>query len=490
MMKDQTQAGNGNGNTALKWAAGLLVVAVGLAIFMRPQVAVAPQTDVANAPSGPLAPATSDTQDPGFGDAAEPDVADGDPAEESPDAAETNVAIGDTDDTAPMRPTIDTVRLEADGVLVVAGRATAGATVGLLVDGDEVGSSVANGQGSFAAVAFLEPVSYAQVLTLRVNGQTGELASLDEVILAPQNGTGEDVAQADVATAPAAGDQDPEVQNDQDKTVDVAVAQVSQAANLARTEETGQSAQDGQLPGTDNVDIAAGTPASDEVASQPAGRATDTDQTQRASGSDDADANQAVARSTELSEGQAPSSEPPAQQEVALLKSNEQGVTLLQPRLTTPDTIALDTIGYSDSGVVQLSGRASEEAEEVRVYLNNRPVARLRLDAAGGWRGEVPDVETGVYTLRVDAVDGAGVVTSRVETPFKREEPAVLAAAGGAGTGLVSAVTVQAGDTLWAIARERYGEGLLYVRVFDANRSAIRNPDLIYPGQVFDLPGD
>ncbi|HCJ00412.1 MAG TPA: peptigoglycan-binding protein LysM, partial [Sulfitobacter sp.] len=49
-------------------------------------------------------------------------------------------------------------------------------------------------------------------------------------------------------------------------------------------------------------------------------------------------------------------------------------------------------------------------------------------------------------------------------------------------------VTVQEGATLWAIARERYGDPTLYVRVFAANRSSIRDPDLIYPGQVFDLP--
>ena len=48
--------------------------------------------------------------------------------------------------------------------------------------------------------------------------------------------------------------------------------------------------------------------------------------------------------------------------------------------------------------------------------------------------------------------------------------------------------TVQPGNTLWAIARERYGEGIMYVMVFEANRDRIRNPDLIYPGQVFVLP--
>ena len=124
----------------------------------------------------------------------------------------------------------------------------------------------------------------------------------------------------------------------------------------------------------------------------------------------------------------------------------------------------------------------------MRVYLNNRVAATLSVADAGGWRGEVPDVDAGVYTLRVDEIDAQGAVTSRLETPFKREEPEVLAAATAGAGGAAAAVTVQRGDTLWAIARDRYGEGLLYVQVFEANRSAIRNPDLIYPGQIFALP--
>ena len=52
----------------------------------------------------------------------------------------------------------------------------------------------------------------------------------------------------------------------------------------------------------------------------------------------------------------------------------------------------------------------------------------------------------------------------------------------------VRAVTVQPGNTLWAIARDAYGDGILYVRVFEANRGLIRDPDLIYPGQIFTVP--
>lgn len=49
-------------------------------------------------------------------------------------------------------------------------------------------------------------------------------------------------------------------------------------------------------------------------------------------------------------------------------------------------------------------------------------------------------------------------------------------------------VTVQPGFTLWGIAQQRYGDGVLYVQVFEANRDKIKDPDMIFPGQVFAVP--
>ena len=48
--------------------------------------------------------------------------------------------------------------------------------------------------------------------------------------------------------------------------------------------------------------------------------------------------------------------------------------------------------------------------------------------------------------------------------------------------------TVKSGDTLWGIARRFYGNGTKYPTVFNANRGKIRNPNLIYPGQVLTIP--
>jgi nucleoid-associated protein YgaU len=152
-------------------------------------------------------------------------------------------------------------------------------------------------------------------------------------------------------------------------------------------------------------------------------------------------------------------------------------------------SVALDAITYSPQGEVALSGRGQGEGF-VRVYLDNAPVVTSPISAEGNWRTDLPEVDSGVYTLRIDEVAADGTVTSRVETPFKREDEALVTESMEADLSQtqVTAVTVQPGSTLWAISRARYGEGVLYVRVFEANRDRIRDPDLIFPGQVFTLP--
>lgn len=175
----------------------------------------------------------------------------------------------------------------------------------------------------------------------------------------------------------------------------------------------------------------------------------------------------------------------------AVLLASQDGVRLLQPaRPAAPliGNVVIDAISYDALGDVQLTGR-SADAGFVRVYLDNTPVQTAVINPDGAWHTKLPDVDAGVYVLRIDQVDGQGTVVSRTQTPFKREEARVLQQAQTVtGAGVVSSVTVQPGATLWAIARENYGEGILYVRVFEANRDHIRNPDLIFPGQVFTVP--
>lgn len=181
--------------------------------------------------------------------------------------------------------------------------------------------------------------------------------------------------------------------------------------------------------------------------------------------------------------------------------AGEDGVKVVQPaQAAEKAALVLDAISYGEAGAVELTGRGAAEAF-LRVYLSNSAVGEGKVGADGTWTIALNGIAPGIYSLRVDQLDGAGKVTSRVETPFKREAEETIAAAQqqpeepSAGTPdarptvpPIQVVTVQPGNTLWAIARDAYGEGLLYVRVFEANRDLIRDPDLIYPGQIFTVP--
>ena len=48
--------------------------------------------------------------------------------------------------------------------------------------------------------------------------------------------------------------------------------------------------------------------------------------------------------------------------------------------------------------------------------------------------------------------------------------------------------TVVKGDSLWTIAAKHLGSGNRYIEIYNLNRDKIKNPNLIYPGQVFKLP--
>lgn len=52
----------------------------------------------------------------------------------------------------------------------------------------------------------------------------------------------------------------------------------------------------------------------------------------------------------------------------------------------------------------------------------------------------------------------------------------------------ITTTTVSRGDSLWRISRLTYGAGIRYAVIYEANRQQIRDPDLIYPGQIFVLP--
>ena len=144
------------------------------------------------------------------------------------------------------------------------------------------------------------------------------------------------------------------------------------------------------------------------------------------------------------------------------------------------EKVSLDQIKYTSDGEAILFGRCRLDMT-IFVYLDNVLHTKVRPSPDGSWRVDLGVVVPGVYTLRLDEVNNAGIVTSRIESPFKQETKDLLEKLYG------DSITVQPGNSLWRIARRVYGQGILYVEIYRKNSHLIKDANLIYPGQVFSL---
>jgi nucleoid-associated protein YgaU len=91
------------------------------------------------------------------------------------------------------------------------------------------------------------------------------------------------------------------------------------------------------------------------------------------------------------------------------------------------------------------------------------------------------------------ALPGASSPTTAPIGPARAREEAAAASAppepaANAVVKLIDTHKVIPGDNLWDISQHIYGDGLRYTRIYAANANQIRNPRLIYPGQIFVLP--
>jgi nucleoid-associated protein YgaU len=144
------------------------------------------------------------------------------------------------------------------------------------------------------------------------------------------------------------------------------------------------------------------------------------------------------------------------------------------------NSLSMDTAEYDEQGRVVLSGRAPPGAR-IQIYLGNRPLATATADAAGGWTAtSTRAVGAGRLNLRLDQMAEDGRVAQRLTVPLVR--PAALQLAPGV------PYVVQPGNNLWQIARRAYGVGTRYLIIYSANLAQIRDPERIYPGQVFKVP--
>jgi len=208
---------------------------------------------------------------------------------------------------------------------------------------------------------------------------------------------------------------------------------------------------------------------------------------------------------------------------VALVTPNKPTVVLSQPGAAKPGTgaVVVETVEIEPGGKFHVSGQARPGAA-LRLYLNDSFVTSVTAGTDGRFAVTINEgVAPGNYRVRLDEASGSGTVRARAEVPFtapettasvsaqaatsKRQDIAApqqpqLAAAGatvlpdsGAQPSTVvvpkiTTTTVSRGDSLWRLSQASYGAGTRYAVIYKANREQIRNPNLIYPGQVFVVP--
>ena len=166
---------------------------------------------------------------------------------------------------------------------------------------------------------------------------------------------------------------------------------------------------------------------------------------------------------------------------VSIIEVKEDDLLLKQdPYPIGVKKVSLDRIKYSSDGTAILFGRCRSDMA-ILVYLDNVLHRKVQPANDGSWSLDLGVINPGVYTLRLDEVDGQGTVLSRIESPFKQEAKDLLDKL------FAEAITVQPGNSLWRIARRIYGRGIMYMEIYKKNDHLIIDPDLIYPGQVFSL---
>ena len=422
--------------------------ASGTASQTAPATPAAQTAADATAPASATAPATQTTAADATAPAqpaAEPPKADGSqqtaaaqPATQQPTTQQPTTPAAGNAETTPKVPAFDTVRVEKTGEAVIAGTARAGDDVVVKLDGKVIGETTANSSGAFVVVPDNPLPAGSGALTLEAKGKADAAPTASD--------------QSVAVIVPAA---------DQPQEALVAVVSPDQPTKVLQKPEA--------KPATTTA--APATPATTTAAEKPA------------------------------------------------------------------KLVSIDAVDYDPTGNIVFSGQGND-GNTARVYIDNNFIGDAPVGADGHWSfSATAQVTPGVHTLRVDGLDSAGKVLNRVEVPFFREQQNKVvasatdttktpdatkapdtAAAGqtstsgqtaaatpatqdqtapatgqNASAGQVAApkegrVIIQPGNNLWRISRVLYGNGAKFTTLYEANKDQIRNPNLIYPGQIFRTP--
>jgi hypothetical protein len=164
-------------------------------------------------------------------------------------------------------------------------------------------------------------------------------------------------------------------------------------------------------------------------------------------------------------------------------RDGKGGGRLLQSPLgaAAKDQLSIQLLEYDAAGALVVSG-GGQKGMQVTLRIDGQPVGSAPVGEDGQWRIELPAAERPAnFSLSATAGLAGGASLGTVRVAVALDKPITALPPG-------KLFVVQPGNSLWVMARRSYGDGVMYGVIFDANAQRIEDPDLIYPGQVFQVP--
>jgi len=130
---------------------------------------------------------------------------------------------------------------------------------------------------------------------------------------------------------------------------------------------------------------------------------------------------------------------------------------------------------FNQDGTVTITGHAKDQSECDRICQVVEDIPNVKgvvNKIIAGTPEAAPESTAGVVVAETENADAGAEDQAVVEDSVSADRT----------------YTVQAGDTLWAIAEKMYGSGGKYMKIFEANTALLENPDKIFPGQELVIP--
>ncbi|MFN3766598.1 MAG: LysM peptidoglycan-binding domain-containing protein [Aliihoeflea sp.] len=520
------------------WAAEDSATPIAASEPARPE-SVAPEAETESRDE----PETAGDETAGTDNASATDAADeGEPAAEIATMTEPETGEGRDDDL--VVPSFDIVRVEPDGSMVIAGSAEPNSQIEVVAGADVIARADVGAAGDFAAVLddALRPGDYQIVLRSTGPGEGLVTTSQETAIVSvPEDRNGDVLALVEEPGAPSRLITVPETQ------AEGAVVPEADSAEVAAVDETRDaSPASGEPSQEESAEGAATSGGEDEARSQPSDSVADEEpaagEAEHAARSQpetaptqDRPASPRSALAVEAMEiegatvfvagrGAAGSTVRVYANEILLgeARVSDGGRFLIETQTELPVgdyIVRADVIGPGGEVTARAAVPFQREPGEAVAAVapaettppsEPKPVARETAAsedvaaAASGSQSEASqgavvsggsaatDEEPNLETPSIAGTPAASpaLAASEADTDVAAATPAIEETMAAPLEAADGAVIIRRGDTLWRISRRVYGRGVRYSTIYLANQEQIRDPDMIWPGQIFSVPDE